>query len=301
MNNRPITLEHALYVLALALAVGLRFLHLGALPLSDFESDWALHALRVAQGLKPAIGPNPAYIHLTAILFYIFGATNFLARFWPALAGIFLVLAPWLLRDRIGRIPALVLAFGLAVDPGLVAMSRLAGGPILAITCLVLTGLMWLDGRRSAAGFFAGLALLSGPSVWFGLLGLALAWAFTTVFRRSVPASEEVKVDGEEIDVDPAPIRQEDLGDGSGSSVVVPVLGRGEVRGALAWGLGTLLVVGSLFILQKGCLPLSCHLWNPCVAGGYYQRFHSGGPCWLCPLTKSCLWDLALLVRCEVS
>ncbi len=82
----------------LPLPMGLRFVQLGALPLSDYEADWALQALRVVQGLKPAIGPNPAYVHLTAILFYIFGATNFLARFWPALAGSALVLAAWPLR-----------------------------------------------------------------------------------------------------------------------------------------------------------------------------------------------------------
>jgi hypothetical protein len=269
MNKFQPTLEHAFYVLALALAVGLRFLHLGALPLSDFEAEWALQALRVAQGLKPAISPNPAYVHLTAISFYIFGATNFLARFWPALAGSVLILAPWFLRGRFGRIPALVLAFGLAIDPGLVAMSHLAGGPMLAITCLVLTALLWLDGRRSAAGFFAGLALLSGPSVWFGLLGLILAWAFTSVFGRSASPSKEGKTDGEETGVGPAPIRREDL------------------RGALAWGLGTLLVVGSLFILSpkglsafvmsfveslRGWWTLSdVSLWRPLLALPAYE------------------------------
>jgi len=232
MKNRPITLEHALYSLAFALAVGLRFLHLGALPLSDFEANWALQALRVAQGLKPALGPNPAYVHLTAVLFFIISSTNFLARFWPALAGSVLVLASWFLRTRFGRIPALVLAFGLALDPGLVAMSHLAGGPILAITCLVMSGLMWLNRRRSATGLFAGLALLSGPSVWFGLLGLALTWAFTSVLWRRVPIQPENNQGGEETGTDPIPSRWE------------------EYRSALAWGLGTLLLVGSLFILS---------------------------------------------------
>ena len=269
MKNRPITLEHALYVLALALAIGLRFLHLGALPLSDFEADWAIQALRVAQGLKPALGPNPAYVHLTAIFFYVFGATNFLARFWPALAGCALILAPWFLRSRFGRIPALVLAFGLALDPGLVAMSHLAGGPILAITCLVLTGMMWLDGRRAAAGLCAGLALLSGPSVWFGLLGLALAWAFTSVFGRRIPAQAEEKADGEEAGAGPEPIRWK------------------ELQGALTWGLGTLLVMGSLFILSpkglsafvmsfveslRGWWTLSdVSLWRPLLALPAYE------------------------------
>ena len=287
MKNRPITLEHAFYALVLALAIGLRFLHLGALSLSDFEADWALQALRVAQGLNPPIGPNPAYVHLTAIFFYIFGATNFLARFWPALAGSALVLAPWFLRNRFGRLPALVLAIGLALDPGLVAMSHLAGGPILAITFLVLTGLMWLDGRRAAVGLFAGLALLSGPSVWFGLLGLALAWAFTSVFGRRIPAQAEENTDGEETGAGPASVCWKDFRGSPGSSEAVPVLARGTGRDALAWGFGTLLVVGSLFILSpkglsafvmsfveflRGWWTLSdVPLWRPLLALPAYE------------------------------
>ena len=263
------TLEHALYALALAIAVGLRFLHLGALPLSDYEADWALQALRIAQGLKPAIGPNPAYVHLTAALFYIFGATNFLARFWPVLAGCALVFTPWLLRGRFGRIPTLILAFGLAIDPGLVALSHLAGGPMLAITSVVLTGLMWLNGHRAQAGFFAGLALLSGPSVWFGLLGLVLAWAFVSAFGKRVPAQGEKKAADREAGASPARFRPDDL------------------RVALLWGLGTLLVVGSLFVFSpkglsafamsfaaflRGWWTLSgVPLWQPLLALPAYE------------------------------
>ena len=269
MNNRPVTLEHAIYALVLAIALGLRFLHLGALSLSDFEADWALQALRVAEGLKPAVEPNPAYVHLTAIFFYIFGATNFLARFWPAVAGSALVLAAWFLRNRIGRVPALVLAVGLALDPGLVAMTRLAGGPILAITCLVLTGLMWMDDHRAVAGLFAGLAILSGPSVWFGLLGLGLTWAFASMFGKRIPAQAKENEGGEETSAVPTPSRPDNY------------------RDALAWGLGTLLVVGSLFTLSpkglsafvmsfveslRGWWTLSdISLWRPLLALPAYE------------------------------
>jgi hypothetical protein len=284
------TLEHVLYAFALALAVGLRFLNLGALPLSDFEAGWALQALRVTQGLHPALGPNPAYVHLTAILFFIFSGTPFLARFWSALAGCALIPAAWFLRGRIGRIPALVLAFGLAIDPGLVAMSHLAGGPMLAVTCLVLTGLMWLGGHRSLAGFFAGLALLSGPSIWFGLLGLALVWAFTTVFGKRVPVQIQETAVGEK----PGEWAEEKPEDSIGAKpgtddiVVNPVrLTRENMRGFLAWGLGTLIVVGSLFIISpmglsafvmsfveflRGWWTLSgVPLWRPLLALPAYE------------------------------
>jgi hypothetical protein len=231
------TQEHAFYALALIIAIGLRFIHLGGVPLSDFEANWALQALHVAQGLKPAIGSNPAYVHLTAILFFIFGATNFLARFWPAVAGCILILGVWILRGRIGRAPALILAFGLAIDPGLVAMSRMAGGSMLAVTFVVFTGLMWFQGRRAAAGFFGGMALLSGSSFWFGLAGIGLAWLLGSLFetRQPVPKNQDDK-------------KPED-------GALPSRLTWNNFRLAFFWGLGTLLVVGSLFLLSPKGLP----------------------------------------------
>lgn len=231
------TLEHAFYALAFACAAGLRFLHLGALPLSDFEADWALQALHITQGLNPAIGANPAYVHLTALLFYLFGPTNFLARFWPALAGSVLVLAAWFLRGRLGRLPALILAFGLAIDPGLAAMSHLAGGPMLAIAFLVLAFLMWTEDRRTTAGIFAGLALLSGPSVWLGLAGVGLAWVFGSGVGRKPLVQKEGQAAQPEPASSPARFHLE------------------EARAPFFWGLGTLVVVGSLFFISPKGLP----------------------------------------------
>jgi len=248
------TLEHALYALALVIAAGLRFLHLGALPLSDYEATWALQALRIVQGLRPGIGPNPAYVHLTAILFFIFGTTNFLARFWPALAGCALVLAPWFLRGRFGRLAALAVAFGLAIDPGLVAMSHLAGGPMLAITLLVFTGLMWMEKRPVLAGVLAGLALLSGPSIWFGILGLVLAWAFAANIGKKVPAP--VEETGGKAKRKPAAPEAPAKAAGPGRFFT------DELRAALLWGVGTLLVGGTLFLLSpKGLSGFGASAW----------------------------------------
>ena len=237
MKTRPLTLEHAFYALAFAIGLTLRFLHLGALPLSDYEAGWAFQSLHVAQGLHPAIGVNVGYVHLTAVLFYLFDAANFLARFLPALAGTALVLAPWMLRGRIGRVAALVLAFGLALDPGLAGLSRLAGGPMLAVACVTFAGLFWMNGRRAAAGLFAGLALLSGPSAWTGLFGLVLAGVAVQALGTRTPAPvEEDPADGAPVP-GPGPARSEGL------------------KTVLAWGLGTLLVVGSLLVLSPQGLP----------------------------------------------
>ncbi len=233
MTNRRITLEHALYTLAFALALTLRYLHLGALPLSDFEANWALQALHLAQGAKPVIGPHPAYVLLTSILFFVFGASDFLARFWPALAGSTLVLAPFFFRDHLGRIPALLLAFALALDPGLLALSRVAGSSILAVACLVSAWAMWRDRRYPLAGILAGLALLSGPAVWMGLLGLGLARAI----GQGRKGAGGTRGNGDAATED------------SHSSLLTPhsSLVTDNWKPALAYMLGTLLLGGSLF------------------------------------------------------
>jgi hypothetical protein len=235
MKHLTFTLEHALYTLAILLGVGIRLLRLGSLPLSDFEAGWALQALHVAQGLHPTLGPNPAYVQLTAVLFYLFGSTEFLARLCPALAGGALILVPFFFRARLGRLPAVLMAFGLAVDPGLAAVSRLAGGSMLAVSFFMLAWAMWEQEHRSAAGVFAGLALLAGPSIWFGLFGLGLTWVVERLLfhRRDAARQEEAEVP---------------------SGPASPRWRWSNFRPALGWGVGTVLVVGSLLLLSPSGL-----------------------------------------------
>lgn len=185
MNSSPVKTspeeqrsEGWLYWLAFLIALGFRTIQLGAPPLTDSEATLALQALHLAQGKAPLLGPQPGYILLTSILFSIINSTNFMARFVPAIAGSVLVFAPWFFRDRIKPRPALILAFLFAIDPGLVALSRQASGTILAVTFLLFAWAMSRHGRLIPAGIFAGLALLSGPSLWAGLLTLGLTWLF---------------------------------------------------------------------------------------------------------------------------
>jgi hypothetical protein len=242
MTNRRLTLEHILYALAFALALTLRFLHLGALPLSDFEADGAFQALQVARGAHPAIGPNPAYVLLTSILFYIFGASNFLARFWPALVGSILVLTPFFFRDRLGRVPALILAFALTFEPGLLAISRTAGSSILAVSFLVLAWAMGREGRYPLAGVFGGLALMSGQAVWMGLLILGLSVAICQVFfSKRVKTDDQQQTASEDHS---SPVTSHPSLETAHWSLVTK-----HWKITLVYLLGTLLLGGSLFLL----------------------------------------------------
>jgi hypothetical protein len=177
MNYRRITVEQILYLSALVTGVFVRLVSLGRAPLSDFEATWAFQAWQVSQGAGDAgvLGANPAYILITALLFKIFGSSEFLARLAPALAGSGLVVLPWMYRKQLGRTAAVVLAFGLALDPGLVSQSRLAGSGMLAFAFLFLALGLAFQRLWPAAGVLAALALLSGPAAVHGVVMLILA------------------------------------------------------------------------------------------------------------------------------
>jgi hypothetical protein len=225
--------ETLLYVLALGLGLAVRLIQLGTLPLSDLEAKWALQALGVAQGTAPALGSQPAYIMLTAVFFYAYGgATNFLARLVPALIGSALILAPGLFRQYLKPRPAVILAFCLALEPGLVALSRQAGSTILVLTFLLFTWGLWERKQIPWAGVCAGLALLSGAALWEGLVVLALTWAIPQAWARSARAASPAG----QAPAPPEPSRQ---------TVLLP---------ALWYALGTIVVGGSLFFLAPGGL-----------------------------------------------
>lgn len=184
MTYRHFKYEGWLYALAFAVALAVRLIGLGSMPLTDSEAAPALQALRLSQSANPALDPHPLYILSTTLLFLLYGGgTDFLARLIPALIGSLLVLAPRLFEDRLKPRPSLILAFFLALDPGLVAISRQAASPILSIAFLVFALGFFNKAKPHLAAVCAALALLSGPSIWLGLIGLGIAFAIAQLFR----------------------------------------------------------------------------------------------------------------------
>jgi hypothetical protein len=232
MKSRQPNTELIFYVLAFLLAISLRLFQLGVAPLSDAEAGWALQALGLAHGEATALGAQPAYILLTSLFFTIFGDTNFQARILPALAGSLIIWLPYFFRNWMDDSPwfhraGLIMAFGLAIDPGLVSLSRQAGSlmPAVSFTLLALAGLhkrylIW-------TGIFAGLALLSGPAFLQGVLILGISWGiYRLVWRRSL----QYRSDEDKHEAPAEPISTRSIG---------------IMLAALA---GTLLVVGTLFL-----------------------------------------------------
>lgn len=174
MEERTQKHEFLWYLLAFVFAVFFRFVGLGSLPLGSSEASLALQALETVKGVAPLISGAPVYLSLTSLLFSIFSASNFWALFWPAAFGTALVFTPLLFKKWLGRNVSILLALLLAIDSGLVAVSRRADGTMITVVCL-LAALGFLANKHSIwFGISLGLFLLGGISSWPALIVAAV-------------------------------------------------------------------------------------------------------------------------------
>jgi hypothetical protein len=175
MKLKSAHIERILWILALSLALMIRLIRLGVAPLTDWEATNALPVFGWLQSGTIPAGSQAAYTLFSSPIFFLFGASNFAARFIPAILGSLLVLAPLLFRRQLGSGPAIIAAFGLALDPMLVGISRQADGSIWAVALTIFALGFLLNKRSIWAGICFGLALLGGPALWIGWLSLGIA------------------------------------------------------------------------------------------------------------------------------
>ena len=175
-QRTTISYETILYILILLLAFALRFADLGVQPLTEFEAGVAVPAYSLANGGSPDLGDQPAYVLLTGPVFSLLGSTEFFARLLPAIFGLALVVLPYFWRDLLGQKIALVLSLALALDPGMVAISRLASGHMIALSAGLLALTAWRYSRPIAAGILVSIAFLASPLIFFGVIPALMVW-----------------------------------------------------------------------------------------------------------------------------
>ncbi|MBE9508788.1 MAG: hypothetical protein IMY86_12155, partial [Chloroflexi bacterium] len=184
-TNRPtVTVETALWALVVVVALTLRLTHLDAAPLNSHEAHEAMLAWRAVTGRGMPEGDySPLLFAANALLFFLCGASDALARLWPALLGGALALVPFLFRRRVGRVGALVAGLYLAISPTVLFASRQLDGAILAAAggMTFLGGIVrfsdaekrcWLT--LSSVGL--ALAVTANSSAYGLLLAMGLAW-----------------------------------------------------------------------------------------------------------------------------
>ncbi len=166
----PITFEVACYAVVFAFAIGFRLWDLGASALHHDESIHAQWSWDLARGqyTHNPIFHGPLYYHAQALVFQIFGASDYTSRLSAALFGIVLCALPLLLRRRLGPVGTLAAVAFIAFSPTIVYYSRFMREDIyMAMFTMLMAAALWryIDGGRDR---------------WLIVFALALAGSLAT-------------------------------------------------------------------------------------------------------------------------
>ncbi|MGD2039926.1 MAG: TIGR03663 family protein, partial [Anaerolineae bacterium] len=175
--------EKLIYVVILLLAVVSRFWDVGARAMSHDESLHALYSYYLYNGTGYAHNPmmhGPFLFHANALVYFLFGDTDFTARIVPAIFGVFMVMSPLLLRRWLGRLGAVVASILLLISPSILYYSRYIRNDIYITvwTILLIAALFHFIRSRKPFWFYLGAAVLmlslatKENAYIFGFIGL---------------------------------------------------------------------------------------------------------------------------------
>jgi predicted membrane-bound mannosyltransferase/DNA-binding beta-propeller fold protein YncE len=164
--DRPLfanwTWEHAAYALILLIAIVSRFWDMGARAMSHDESLHTYFSYNLAMGKGFQHTPlmhGPFLFHVTALSYFLFGASDFTARLPFAIFGIVLVLMPLAFRKELGREGALAASILLLISPTILYHSRYIRQEATILMWSILTAWMcWRYLRTRSSGWLIGLA-----------------------------------------------------------------------------------------------------------------------------------------------
>ncbi|MCA9879060.1 MAG: hypothetical protein KC442_14815, partial [Thermomicrobiales bacterium] len=171
-------------------ALVLRLTHLNAVALNPQEAPAAYDAWVLFRGQPPVtVEPLPnvgaVLLLVQGALFFLFGATDVVARLAAAGPGLLLVLAPLVLRRWVGGPAALGMAAVVGISPTLVYASRVINPDVIIALCAlaVVIALAALGRNRRGAlpavsiGVAAGAALGTGPAALTVAITLVIGFA----------------------------------------------------------------------------------------------------------------------------
>ncbi|MGH7441462.1 MAG: flippase activity-associated protein Agl23, partial [bacterium] len=178
------------WILIVGVGTFLRLWALGAKPLHHDESIHAWYAYKLFQGQGYLYDPayhGPFRYHMTALMFFLFGDSDFSCRILPAATGIFGLIFMWNWRGLLGEKGALFAAAMMAISPTWTYDARFLRDDItMAVGCLVVVWGMftWFETRQkrylywATLGFMASFTSHEGTWIFMGILGsyLAIRW-----------------------------------------------------------------------------------------------------------------------------
>ncbi|MBX5445030.1 flippase activity-associated protein Agl23 [Sphaerobacter sp.] len=193
-----ISLETALYGLIFLAAVLTRFWDLGSRALHHDESLHTYYSWLYAEGFGYQHNPlmhGPFLFHANALLYLLFGASDYVSRVMPAAAGVIVVMLPWLLRGPrlLGRWGALFASALLLVSPSILFYSRFIRHDIyclLGTFALAIAVVRYVERREPRWAILGGLAtgfLFTTKEVSFIVLFIFVTYLAIAVALRAAP------------------------------------------------------------------------------------------------------------------
>ncbi|MBI2765581.1 MAG: TIGR03663 family protein [Chloroflexi bacterium] len=156
-----ISWEIALYAALFAAAFALRFVDLGGRALHHDESIHAQWSWRLLQGdyTHDPVFHGPLYYTSEALVFLLFGASDYTSRVSAAIFGMVLVTLPLLIRRWLGPVGTFAAVALIAFSPTLVYYSRFFREDIyMAVFVMLMVAALWRyveDGRDRWLYLFA--------------------------------------------------------------------------------------------------------------------------------------------------
>jgi uncharacterized protein (TIGR03663 family) len=123
----PIDPEYLPFIGLMVLGLVLRFWDLGAKAFHHDESLHAFYSWRLYDGEGYVHDPmmhGPLLFELNALVYLLFGASDFTARLVPALLGVAIIGLPYFLRHELGRAGAIAASLIFVISPAFLYFSR---------------------------------------------------------------------------------------------------------------------------------------------------------------------------------
>lgn len=181
---KTLTMEKIILVACLIIGAFFRLVNLSSMPLSDSEAGLANHSLQLLMGSEPSAGIDQVFLaNFQAILFYIFGTGNFIARLIPAFVGILFISLPFVFRKLFSPGVKIILSFWIAVSPTFIALSRQINSSIILLFSLSLFIIFFYRKKPFLSALFLVIALLSGKMFFLVILPIFVAGIFFFLYQ----------------------------------------------------------------------------------------------------------------------
>jgi len=191
--------EKAFYLIILMLAVATRFWDLGARALSHDESLHALYSFYLYNGTGYQHNPmmhGPFLFHANALIYFLFGVTDYTCRIVPAIFGVVLVFLPLLFKPWLGKVGAALTSVLLLISPAVLYHSRYIRNDIyMAVWTMLLIAALFYYLRDRRPGWLVGGAAILMLSMatketayifgWMGVVYLIVTVVWQKVSQRN--------------------------------------------------------------------------------------------------------------------